>query len=154
MDLKEDALKKKKVILRAYEKTLDAVEDKLSAEEKRIAKLKAGDKSQKPGACFIIFIVLAVLFLVMTFITMISFFNARSGGGTFYVKSSTVNIRKCPALNCDVIDTFPLNSEIATPYKTLDEAPDWVEINYTNDKNQEVTGYVVKTVLSETKVSN
>jgi len=153
MAISEIEIKKKKGILRAYEKALDVMEGKLNSEEARIEKLQAQKGTKKQSTCLTIFIVFAILFVIMTGASMIGFLNKAGRTGTFYVKSTTVNIRQCPASNCEIIDTFPLNSEIVTQYQSLKEAPDWIEMNYTNDKGVNITGYVVKTVLSEKKIS-
>lgn len=113
-----------------------------------------GQQNKKStSSCAKVLLILFLFFIISTVVTMFLAMK-QVGQGTFYVKITTANIRECPAANCAVVDTFPLNSEIVAPYRILGDAPEWVEINFSNDQNQNITGYISKSMLSEKKVSN
>lgn len=152
MSIDESVLKKKKSVLRAYEQALDALENKLGEEKARIEKTGAGKKkTKKPASAGLV--ILVVILLIFLIPIIMPWPKRLGGSGTFYVKVATANIRKCPAANCATVDTFPLNSEINVPYGTLKAAPEWIEINFTNDKKEDITGYISKTTLSEKQTS-
>lgn len=150
MRLDENELKNKKGILRAYEGALDAMENKLNEEEERIKKLPGQKKAHRRISAWRIML---AIFIIVAAYLLFGSSNPAGRPGVYYVKVATANIRQCPSTDCAVIDTFPQNSLITTPYKTLADAPDWVEIKFTNDKNQSITGHISKSTLSVMPVS-
>lgn len=72
----------------------------------------------------------------------------------FYVKFSAANVRSCESTSCAVVGTLGQNSTISSYYGSLEEVPEWMQISYTDtDTGKDVSGYVSKTVLSETQMA-
>ena len=69
-------------------------------------------------------------------------FNSR-----FYLQRES-NIRKCESLKCESLGSFPVNTEFVLPYNSDKELPEWVLINFTDEKNNQQIGYIDKLYLS------
>lgn len=68
---------------------------------------------------------------------------------TFYT-TSTINIRKCASLSCDVVGQYPLNIDLILPYNSFSEMPEWVQISWV-DNGTTIFGFINKSVLSENR---
>jgi len=63
---------------------------------------------------------------------------------------STVNIRKCSSLSCDVVGQYPINTDLTLPYNSLPEMPEWIQISWV-DGGSTIFGFISKNVLSESR---
>jgi hypothetical protein len=69
--------------------------------------------------------------------------------------NTTANIRTCAAPTCDVVGTYPPNTSIdisAEDVSDVAQLPDWISFSYSNADGSTATGYISKSVLSDTEV--
>lgn len=69
---------------------------------------------------------------------------------------TTANVRECGSLTCKVIGTYDLNTSVdVSSYLTEDvsQLPEWVSFSYLAPDGLSTTGYISKSVLSNSQVS-
>lgn len=71
--------------------------------------------------------------------------------------STTAKVRECASqIDCKVVGTYPINTSIdVSTYGVTDvsQLPDWVSFTYPSTDGSNATGYISKTVLSNTQTS-
>lgn len=69
--------------------------------------------------------------------------------------NTTANVRSCPSSTCEVVGTYQPNEEIPAPsgISTFAEVPEWVAFSYVANNGSTETGYINKSVLSESQTT-
>ena len=71
-----------------------------------------------------------------------------AASNTFFVNGE-VNVRKCAAITCDSYGKYSFNGGFDLAYKSMDDLPDWVEVNFKNTTTGEnIDGYISKSLFS------
>ncbi len=113
---------------------------------------KRGEKIPLKAKIFVAFIILSgpsVIAMIFSPSPSLISENPPSVMNTYYVKTSSANIRECPSTSCKIIDSLPQNERLTFPGNSFDKYPDWAEVTFPNGQ----IGYVSKTTLSENPVS-
>ena len=113
---------------------------------------KGGQKIPLKAKIFAIFIVLSgpsVIAIMLSPSPSSVSENQPSVMNTYYVKTSSANVRECPSTSCKIIDSLPQNEKLTFPGNPFDKYPDWAEVTFPNGQ----IGYVSKTTLSENPAS-
>ena len=74
---------------------------------------------------------------------------AQSVGGynTFYVKSSSANIRSCKSTSCKIIGALKRNTTLTIQKRSVSALSPWIKVTFKKGSKQ-YAGYISKTVLA------
>lgn len=67
---------------------------------------------------------------------------------TFYTQT-VANVRDCKASSCAILAQLPANSALALPYNSIEEMPDWVQVDWGGGRD----GYVSKLIIGLNSVT-
>lgn len=74
----------------------------------------------------------------------------------FYIKSTVANVRECPSTDCKVLVQYHQNNwwdfPLTSNYRTVNDIPDWVSIEWSDEKGNSGNGYINKSNFSDTPI--
>ena len=70
---------------------------------------------------------------------------------TIFYTQTTANVRSCASTSCDSMGTYPINSDFTLPYASINDLPEWIELNWLDGGKTKI-GYINKNTLGENKV--
>lgn len=90
---------------------------------------------------------LVIIWAVWNIITA---FTGLTVVSVYYIKPEVANVRECESVDCEIIGEIYRNAELTFPYESLEDMPEWLEINLQDeDTGEEQSGYINKVVLSD-----
>jgi hypothetical protein len=76
---------------------------------------------------------------------------AQTENQTYYTQAAS-NVRSCGSTSCAVLGTYQPNRVLSLPFDTVQDMPEWVSLQFTDEGGITKNGYISKVLLSESKV--
>lgn len=76
-------------------------------------------------------------------------YYAQSSKTTFYTNAIS-NVRSCASAGCGVVTQTPMNTPMQLEYGSISSMPEWVTVSWTDTSGGLKTGYMNKSVFSNT----
>jgi len=97
--------------------------------------------------------ILLGLIIVWAIANIFIMFSQYTAVSVYYIKPEIANVRGCESTDCEIIGEVYQSTELTFPYKSIEDMPDWLEINLQDEETgEEQSGYINKIVLSEEQI--